>query len=183
LISIITVLERKGILSRNEVYLGNKRVEVVLKKVISGGQTGVDRAGLDAAIDAGISIGGYCPKGRIAEDGIIPDCYPLIEIKTSSYTSRTEKNVVESDGTLILNKGKLTNGTRRTYEYTEEHHKPCMIVQFDAGDPEPAKRILSWLSENDIKTLNIAGPRESKTIEGIYDDVKSLLDDIFNVLE
>jgi hypothetical protein len=85
LISIITVLERKGILSRNEVYLGNKRVEVVLKKVISGGQTGVDRAGLDAAIDAGISIGGYCPKGRIAEDGIIPDCYPLIEIKTSSY--------------------------------------------------------------------------------------------------
>ena len=74
----------------------------MLKKVVSGGQTGVDRAGLDAAIDADIPVGGYCPKGRIAEDGIIPDCYPLIEIETSSYTSRTAKNVVESDGTLIV---------------------------------------------------------------------------------
>lgn len=74
---------------------------MMLKKVISGGQTGVDRAGLEA----GIPVGDYCPKGKKSEDGTIPDGYPLEELTTTQYHVRTEKNVVESDGTLILNKG------------------------------------------------------------------------------
>jgi len=77
----------------------------MIRKVISGGQTGVDRAGLDAAVNAGIPIGGYCPKGRRAEDGVIPEQYPMVELGSPESYYRTEKNVIESDGTLILNKG------------------------------------------------------------------------------
>ena len=80
----------------------------MIKKVISGGQTGVDRAGLDAAIIAGIPISGYCPRGRLAEDGIIPEKYPLIELESIEPYYRTEQNVIHSDGTLILNKGILS---------------------------------------------------------------------------
>lgn len=87
-----------------------------LKVIISGGQTGADRAGLDAAMEAGFSVGGYCPKGRLAEDGRVPDHYPLIELTKGGYPARTEKNVVESDGTLILNIGKLSGGTKYTVE-------------------------------------------------------------------
>jgi hypothetical protein len=89
----------------------------MLQKIVSGGQTGVDRAGLDAAMEAGIPIGGYCPKGRLAEDGTVPDMYPLIELTKGGYKARTEKNVVESDGTLILNIGKLTGGIKLIVEY------------------------------------------------------------------
>ena len=107
----------------------------MIRKVISGGQTGVDRAGLDAAFTAGFPIGGYCPKGRRAEDGIIPEQYPLIELESPESYYRTEKNVLESDGTLILNKGILSEGTKLTKDFTVQYGKPCLIIQLDADLP------------------------------------------------
>src|ERR1035438_9462230 len=101
-------------------------------KVISGGQTGVDRAGLDAAMNAGIPIGGYCPKDRGAEDGFIPEQYPLIELDSKEAYYRTEENVSNSDGTLIINKGILSGGTKLTYDVAVNYGKPKLIVQLDA---------------------------------------------------
>ena len=88
---------------------GERKVKV--RKIISGGQTGVDRAALDVGLELGIPIGGYCPKGRRSEDGTIPAQYPMIETSTANYGIRTEKNVIESDGTLVLNVGQVSSGT------------------------------------------------------------------------
>ena len=146
-----------------------------LKKIVSGGQTGVDRAGLDAAIEAGYPTSGYCPKGRIAEDGIIPDRYPLIETGSVEYKVRTELNVINSDGTLIINRGELTGGTKATYMNAVETEKPFLIVQLDENpDPEIAA---SWILANKIETLNIAGPRESKA--DIYSEAMDYLRTVF----
>lgn len=137
----------------------------MIEKIVSGGQTGVDRAGLDAALEAGIAVGGYCPKGRLAEDGAVPECYPLIELKSNRYASRTEKNVVQSDGTLVLNVGELSDGTKATVEFAKEHGRPFLVLQLD-GSPS-LKDCRSWLAAHSLKTLNVAGPRESKH-PGIY---------------
>lgn len=131
-----------------------------LDKVISGGQTGVDRAGLDAAMEAGIPVGGFCPKGRLAEDWTVPEEYPLIELEGGGYPARTEKNVMESDGTLILNVGKLSGGTRLTLDCAQKNGKPCLVVQLDR-EPE-TESVWRWVIENSIRIMNIAGPRESK---------------------
>src|ERR1039457_2584832 len=114
-------------------------------KVISGGQTGVDRAGLDAAIKAGIPIGGYCPKGRLAEDGVIPSIYPLQELSTTKYQVRTEKNVIESGATLIINKGPLTQGTKLTYEFAIKHERPCLIVRLDSDRMLTPLDVVRWM--------------------------------------
>jgi len=153
----------------------------MLKKIISGGQTGVDRAGLDAALKAGIPIGGYCPKGRRSEDGTIPDIYPLQELNSPDYSVRTEKNVVESDGTLILNKGELSSGTKRTHEYTTKHLKPCLIIQLE--EPIEPAHVLRWIEGQQITTLNIAGPRESKYPEGIYNEASSYFEQLLYMLK
>jgi hypothetical protein len=145
-------------------------------KIISGGQTGADRAGLDAAMEAGIPVGGYCPKGRLAEDGTVPDKYPLIELTKGGYPARTERNVVESDGTLILNVGKLSGGTRLTQDCTRKHGKPCLVVQLD-HEPETAP-VLKWVKEHSIHVLNIAGPRESKH-PGLHDIAVAFLRRLF----
>ena len=137
----------------------------MIKKIVSGGQTGVDRAGLDAAMEAGIPAGGYCPKGRLAEDGAIPERYPLTELSSEKYASRTEKNVVESDGTLVLNSGALTDGTKATVDFAIEHGRPYLVLQLD--DLPRVEDCLGWIKEHDIRVLNIAGPRESKR-PGIY---------------
>jgi hypothetical protein len=155
----------------------------MLKKVISGGQTGVDRAGLGAAMKAGIPVGGYCPKGRRAEDGTIPDFYPLEELKTDQYHNRTKKNVVESDGTLILNKGSLSQGTKLTYYYTAHHLKPCLIVQLDADQMIEPVQVVRWIQGQYIKILNIAGPRESKYPERIYREAYDYLLKVFEGLK
>jgi hypothetical protein len=111
-------------------------------------------------MEAGIPVGGYCPKGRLAEDGTVPDRYPLTELTKGGYPARTEKNVVESDGTLILNMGKLTGGTKLTAEYARKHSKPLLIIPID-GQPS-AESVITWISENNLRILNVAGPRESK---------------------
>jgi hypothetical protein len=157
----------------------------MVEKVISGGQTGVDRAALDAALAAGLPAGGCCPKGRKAEDGVIPDRYPLRELDSSQYSSRTEKNVVDADGTLILNKGALTEGTKATYEFALHHGKPCLIVQLDQierQEPGSWQQVIAWADRHELRVLNVAGPRESKFPAGIYRDAYRYLAGLFAVL-
>lgn len=139
---------------------------MMIKKIVSGGQTGVDRAGLDAAIQHNIPHGGWCPRGRRAEDGRIDDKYQLVETAGQDYAIRTESNVRDSDGTLILNIGRLEGGTAYTAHIAELLHKPCLIIDISAS-PDTAE-VLGWLKDYNIQILNIAGPRESKC-PGIYD--------------
>ncbi len=156
---------------------------MTLKKVISGGQTGVDRAALDAAMNAGIPAGGFCPKNRTAEDGTIPDIYPLQELESPEYHLRTEKNVLESDGTLILNKGALTEGTKLTVEYAVQYGKPSLIVQLDEEKTVEPGNVVRWILGQQIKVLNVAGPRESKFPDGIYGSAYSYLEKVFESLK
>ena len=154
----------------------------MLRKVISGGQTGVDRAGLDSALAAGFPIGGYCSKGRLAEDGTIPERYPMIEMDSPESYYRTEKNVMDSDGTLILNKGELTEGTRLTYDFTVKYGKPSLIVQLDAKDIIKPEHVVRWMEGQFISTLNVAGPRESKCPDGIYAEACAYLERVFALI-
>ena len=149
----------------------------MLKKVISGGQTGVDRAGLDAAMEAGIPVGGYCPKGRKAEDGVIPGKYPLTELESPESYYRTEMNVIKSDGTLILNKGILSNGTKLTCELAVTYGKPRLIIQLE--NPIDPAYVVRWIEGHFITVLNVAGPRESKCPGGIYRDTLEYLKRVF----
>ena len=142
-------------------------------KIISGGQTGVDRAGLDAGIEAGLPVGGYVPKGRLSEDGVVPDIYPMTELKSKDYKSRTRKNVMESDGTLICNMGAMVGGTALTAKIALENRKPLLIIQLDQD--YQLDDVTAWLNENQIRVLNIAGPRESKR-PGVYAKSKEFID-------
>lgn len=127
------------------------------QKIVSGGQTGVDRAGLDASIEARLPIGGYVPKGRLAENGQVPDKYPMTEMRTKDYKARTKQNVLESDGTLIINMWALKTGTALTAKIAQEYDKPLMIVQLDHhNEPEIVSK---WIYKNQIEILNVAGPR------------------------
>lgn len=152
-----------------------------LSKVISGGQTGVDRAALEVAVFLEIPHGGWCPKGRRAEDGPIPETFNLIETSSFNYAIRTEKNVVESDGTLILFRGVITRGTGLTVKFAKRHQRPCLCIDLaniaeedeDATDAA-AEEILNWLAKENINVLNIAGPRES-TMPSINSQSHSLL--------
>lgn len=142
---------------------GEKK-KMVVKKIISGGQTGIDRAALDVALELGIPCGGWCPKGRKAEDGPIDARYPLTETSSSHYQARMEKNVMEADGTLVLTEGVPTGGTAFTIKMAEKHKKPCLVI--DLSKTTNAAPVIQWAKAYDIKVLNMAGPRESK-IPGI----------------
>jgi hypothetical protein len=144
----------------------------LIDKIVSGGQTGVDRAGLDTALSAGIAIGGWCPKGRKAEDGAIALKYPLSETPTNEYDQRTEWNVRDSDGTLILYRGTISGGTLFTKTICLQTSKPCCVVDLTA--PSPMDEVVFWLRMNDIHCLNVAGPRESQA-NGIYDEAMIFL--------
>ncbi|MEW5725629.1 MAG: putative molybdenum carrier protein [Thermodesulfobacteriota bacterium] len=144
----------------------------MLEKIISGGQTGVDRAALDAALEKGLACGGWCPSGRRAEDGSIAPLYPVVETERESYAERTLRNVQEADGTLILNRGPLVTGTAQTVKFAAREKKPYLIVNLDKR--VRAKRICDWLDKKGIRVLNVAGPRESRS-PGVYDRARRLL--------
>ncbi|MCC6490563.1 MAG: putative molybdenum carrier protein [Candidatus Hydrogenedentes bacterium] len=132
----------------------------MLRRIVSGGQTGVDRAALDVAMSLGIRCGGWCPSGRLAEDGVIPPGYPMVETPFAEYEVRTFLNVRDSDGTLVLTFGPPANGTAYTIDCVVRLGKPFLVVDLDQQeDPKPVR---SWLNEHRITVLNIAGPRASK---------------------
>lgn len=147
---------------------------------MSGGQTGVDQAALDVALKLGLSLGGWCPRGRRSERGRIPDRYPLQECASSKYWVRTEKNVIDSDGTLILYRSQLEGGTRLTWRMTAKHDRPVLTIDLDAdADPELVR---AWLAREQIRVLNVAGPRESSA-PGISTDTKAFLLSVFQPFE
>jgi hypothetical protein len=144
-----------------------------MRKVISGGQTGVDRAALDVALRLGLACGGFCPRGRRAEDGPIDERYPLVETPSDDYAERTEWNVRHSDGTLVLARGSLSGGTALTIELARRLGRPCHVVDL-ARDPDPV-RAARWLAEARIHVLNVAGPRESQR-PGIGAEARTFLE-------
>jgi hypothetical protein len=154
----------------------------MIKKIISGGQTGADRAALDAAIEVGIPHGGWVPKGRIAEDGSISEKYQLKEMPTDSYLARTEQNVIDSNGTVIIAHRPLTGGSDYTREMTLKHKKQLLFVDLNNYEPyDAATLVASWIKLQRIEILNVAGPRASEDPE-IYHDVLKIMEETFQIL-
>lgn len=146
-----------------------------IKKIISGGQTGADRAALDAAIEMGVPHGGWVPLGRMTEKGRLPKRYNVREINAIDYDQRTELNVLDSDGTLLFSKGPLKGGSALTKKLARKHLKPCLHVDIDSITLYRAVEIIkSWLDVRKIEILNVAGPRESEA-PLIYDHVMDIL--------
>jgi len=132
---------------------------VTLERIVSGGQTGVDRAALDVAMELDLFVGGWCPKGRRAEDGTVPARYPLRETDSPDYRSRTKRNVRDSGATLVVTRGAPEGGTAHTIECAEKLGRPCLVV--DLANEADAEAVRKWLAETGARTLNVAGPRES----------------------
>lgn len=150
----------------------------ILLKIISGGQTGVDQAGLDVAIKLNIPYGGWIPKGRLTEAGPLPEKYDLQEMPTKSYPLRTEKNVIDSDGTVIISHGKLTDGSDYTRKMAEKQCKAWIHLDMAKMSLDYAVRLLkTWVTDNGIRTLNVAGPRASKDPE-IYTVTVKVLENL-----
>lgn len=157
----------------------------MLEKVISGGQTGVDRAALDAAIKLGIPHGGWCPKGRTAKDGTIPAKYKLQETVSKLYPPRTRMNIDDSDGTLIYTDGKFSRGTELTLKILKEWNKPYLMVPyneaFPKGMPLPFTSTVDWILAKNIRILNVAGPSEENH-PGIYKEAYEFLIEVFKTI-
>jgi Circularly permutated YpsA SLOG family len=151
------------------VLLAGTAVEVKALKIISGGQTGVDRAALDVALDHGIESGGWCPAGRLDEFGRIPDHYPVQELAGGGFTERTLQNVKDSDGTVIIYAAELRGGTDQTVRFCVELERPHQLINaLTVATQDASKLIADFVGKNKISTLNVAGPRQSEWPEG-YD--------------
>jgi hypothetical protein len=152
----------------------------LISKFISGGQTGVDRAGLDLALELGLLHGGFVPQGRLAEDGMVPLKYNLVELSSTSYPVRTRANIRDSDATLILTPPPpLSRGTRLTCRLAQEMKKAWWAA--DPHDPSRIDPVVSWIKDVDPEVLNIAGPRESK-VPGIHQISLEFLRKVFGCL-
>ena len=153
------------------VTCGRGRTAATVKalKIISGGQTGVDRAALDVALEHGIECGGWCPAGRLDELGRIPERYPVQELEGGGFAERTLQNVKDSDGTVVLYPGDLYGGTGETVRFCVELERPCQLIDASKFSAKGAGNlILEFVRENRIGILNVAGPRQSEWREG-YD--------------
>lgn len=144
-----------------------------LTMLISGGQTGVDRAALDFALARGIACSGWCPKGRRAEDGEIPARYPLREANTELYQQRTRLNVKDSDATLIITDGKRSRGTELTMKCAGLYAKPVMVAE--KADRKTIEQLTTWLNRVSPQILNVAGPRGSES-SAIYQLTQKILE-------
>ncbi len=154
----------------------------MIEKILSGGQTGVDQAALEIALQFNIPHGGWCPKGRLAENGTIPPQYKLTETASSDYSVRTKLNIRDADGTLILishHAGEITNGTLLTIQEAKEKKKPYLVI--DLSQDGDIDAVVQWASDHDICVLNIAGPRESQS-PGINKISKAYLEKILPLL-
>lgn len=156
---------------------------MILKKIISGGQTGVDRGALEAALELGLEHGGFCPRGRRSEDGRVPEKFQLEETTSDQYPPRTAMNVGAADGTLLLVHGKeglaRSRGTKLTLEILLKKKKPWW-----AANPrleEHADRVAEWIARTPIAVLNVAGPRESKC-PGIAEEARQFVRMVFERL-
>ena len=149
----------------------------MLARMMSGGQTGVDRAALDVARARGVPSGGWCPNGRKAEDGVIEARYPLTETPSADYEQRTAWNVRDADGTLVLSRGTPSGGTAQTIAFAKTYRKPYLVV--DLSDCPDSSMIRAWIRTQGVKTLNVAGPRESKA-PGIYAQAAALLQTVLS---
>jgi hypothetical protein len=138
-------------------------------KIISGGQSGVDRAALDVALEHGINAGGWCPAGRLDEIGRIPDRYPVEELENGGFIERTLQNVKDSDGTVIIYRERLSGGTEQTLHLCVEQRRPHELIDASNVSIEKAAQLIAdFVRENKIDILNVAGPRASEWLEG-YD--------------
>lgn len=153
----------------------------MLRRIISGGQTGADRAGLDFAIEVGLEYGGFVPRGRRAEDGTIPEHYKLTELSSISYAVRTKRNVREGDGTVVLSLDPiLTGGSSLTFEYATQVNKPRLHIHRAATDfskdafAKEVGRLKDFIQAHRIEGPNVAGPRESNQ-PGVYAFALSVL--------
>ncbi len=146
-------------------------------KILSGGQTGVDRAALDVALELGLPCGGWCPRGRRAEDGPLPERYPLTETPDAVYAQRTEWNVRAAEGTLVLTRGQPTGGTALTIELAVRLDKPYLML--DLQEQPGADVVVAWAKANQVQVVNIAGPRESQN-PGIYAQAAQFLREVFS---
>ena len=154
---------------------------MMIKKIISGGQTGANRAALDVAIKLGIPHGGWIPKGRKTESGGLPEKYLLQETGTPSYPERTEQNVFDSEGTLIFSHGKLTGGSALTLKLAKKHERPWLHVDFDRLNTFDAAHLInSWIVRHGIRVLNVAGPPASRD-PVIYQATAKVLETAFRL--
>jgi len=152
----------------------------MLEQIISGGQTGVDQAALDVALELGIPCGGWCPRGRWSEAGPIDEHYPLTESPSADPAERTERNVRDADGTLIIARGgveNLTGGTALTHKLAAERGQPMLAV--DPTEPGAPETVTRWIDLHAIRSLNVAGPRASSQ-PGIGDLAATLLREVLS---
>jgi hypothetical protein len=149
---------------------------IMIRKIISGGQIGAEQAALDVAIKLGISHGGWIQKGRRTQRWILPDKYKLNEMPTASYKDRIEKNVTDSEGTVIISHGRLTGGSDYSYKMAKKHNRPCLHMDLKETPVRvAAAKVNSWILENDIEVLNVAGAKASEDSK-IYDDTLSVIE-------
>ena len=150
-------------------------------KIISGAQTGVDRAALDSALQRGVESGGWCPEGRLAEDGPIPPAYPVTELPGGGYPERTRKNVQDSDGSVIIYFGELSGGTEKTLVYCLDEGRPYLLLDAREIDSRrAAARIFEFSRGLDGERLNFAGPRASGA-PAAYDYARAAVDDFLRL--
>jgi hypothetical protein len=153
---------------------------MVLKKIISGGQTGADQGALDGARQCCFPYGGAIPAGRRTEAGALPEEYIMTELASDSYPLRTGQNVVDADGTLILSNGPLSGGSLLTCRIADERGKPCLHINLENADFSAAvETVRRWVTANHIEVLNVAGPRASSD-PGIYNVSRRLIVDLLS---
>jgi hypothetical protein len=156
------------------------RPEFPVRRIVSGGQTGVDRGALDAALNLGVDHGGWCPLGRLAEDGYIPVRYRLKQCDSADYPVRTERNVLDSDGTLVLHGGDISGGTDFTCRVATRAGRPLLVL--DLSNAPEVNTVRRWLREHRIEVLNVAGPRES-TSPGIAEAARRFVEALLQTNE